>query len=934
VVGGAAPRWLLGRTAAFERAVGTLDGCSTAARALLVTGPAGIGKTAVWRAVVEATRASGTRVLVARATEAEARLAYAGLGDLLEPVADALPDHLPAPQRRALEVALLRADPTPAGSGDWRATALGLAATLRELTDGRPVLVAIDDVQWLDAASVRVLRSALHRLTSTPVRLLASLRTGGPWRDPLELPRTVGWCRELHLAPLDAGTLDRIVADRLGTHLPLPVVHQLVRATDGNAFLTLELARHLLDRRVPLEPGRPVPLPEDLRSVLTRRLDDLSDDALEALLVLAVLARRELSTLRRVLGAGADHGLAEAASAGVVEVHDGHVDFSHPLLASAIHDATRPERRRVLHARIATATTDPEERARHLALAAAGPDDHVAVVLEDAAAYAAARGAPDSAAELAELAGRLTPDEQTTAWARRTCAAADLHFRVADPDRSRHLLRGVAAHPDGAVRAHALVRLAWHLDEDFTTRARRFREALEHAGDDRRLQTVARCGLSLMLLREGDGWDALAQAKAARQLAGELDDPQLVAQTTMAYGFAASFVDQPDATRLLEAAAADEAAVELLSAYDAVGTTLGLRRMWDHRLDDAEVLLERQRRVAAERGDESSHAGLLMHLSELAVRRGCFPDAHRLAREAHARYCRLGEPSASAGIRYALAYAQIGVGEAEVARRDAEQGLALARRNHDQVFELQHLRTLAFAALTADNHAAAHQHLCAAHALTATMPVHHLGIYPFVHDLAETAVACGDHDHAEGAVDELDAAGATLPWAAAMAARGRALVAAGRGEVDDACAHAEVACRLIAHLGTPFELARCRLLAGQLERRRRRKAEARTLLEAARDGFMACGATPWRARAEDELTRIGGARADGLSTTERRVAEAAAAGLTNREIADRLFLSVKTVESNLTRTYRKLGVRSRTELVRRLDPHTPEQTRVVPGSSG
>jgi predicted ATPase len=425
---------ILGREAEIAEITRFIESTPDGPSALILGGAAGIGKTTLWNAGVALAVETGHQVLACRAAESEARLSYAALGDLLEVE---LPE-LPGPQRRALDAALLRAE-VEGSPPDQRAVSLATLGVLRALATSGPVIVAIDDVQWLDAASVRVLSFAARRLRDDQIRILVAIRAGFGG-DPLGLSRMTGsGVHRLRVGPFGEETMIRLLRDRIGDELAHPILRRLHGVSHGNPFFALEIARALSTQAVRPEPGEPLPVPEDLQELLRARLAALPSDAADALLVVAAATR---PTVDLVLGAArhrdrASAGIGKAEEAEIVERAGERIDFTHPLLGSTVYAAASPETRRGLHRRLAELVLDPEERARHLALAAGGPDPDVAGALESAARHAAARGAPDAAAELAELARKVTPPEDAAGIQRRGVDAAVYHFDAGDATRLR-----------------------------------------------------------------------------------------------------------------------------------------------------------------------------------------------------------------------------------------------------------------------------------------------------------------------------------------------------------------------------------------------------------------------------------------------------------------------------------------------------------------
>ena len=454
---------VVGRESEIDSVHGFLEAVPGGPVALLIEGEAGIGKTTLWREGIAEAGERGLQVLTSRPVEAEIALPFAVLGDLLGDVPDAALGRLPDPQREALEVALLRAGAKPGGL-QRRAVALGVLGAIRVLAEDTPLVVAIDDAQWLDPPSADALAFAARRLRDEPIGFLLARRAEASEESRVELETALDADRltRLVIGPLDIRSLDRLLRAQLGRQFLRPALVELQRVSGGNPFFALELGRALLTRDVSPAPGEPLPVPATLNELVRERLAGIPTAAREAALVVSALSRPTVELVAAAAGGGGGTAaLEKAAAAGVLEVADGRVRFSHPLLASVVYAQTPPARRRELHARLAEIVDDPDEQALHLALAASGPDAQVAATVEDAARRARARGAPQAAAELWDRARMLTPPDDADAW-RRAIEAGECHLEAGDTDRARRLLEEVVARlPAGRERAVALTRLAW-----------------------------------------------------------------------------------------------------------------------------------------------------------------------------------------------------------------------------------------------------------------------------------------------------------------------------------------------------------------------------------------------------------------------------------------------------------------------------------------
>jgi len=407
----ALPLELVGRETEMARLRRILGAVDEGSRDIVLRGGPGIGKTALWRQRLEAAAEAGSRVLVTRCVEVEMPLPLSALVDLLEAPCREVADELPVPQRRALAVALGLEEP-PEHPAEPLILARATLEVLRALSGRAPLVVAIDDVQWLDAASQRVSAFDVRRLADAAVVLLATPRTEAGNSDPLALTEAFkpSALTEIELGGLTAGAIQHLVRIRLGVRLPRPLLARVHGTSGGNPMFALELARSLPDP--PGSAGAPLPVPDSLQELVRVRVASLPKELIPLVRLVAVLERPTLAQLGRTLaseeraGRLIDVGFAHA----VLDVAtDGVVRFTHPLLASAVYAEIAPAERRRIQLHAAEFAEDDEERARHLALATSEPDAAVAITLDAAAKRAAGRGAPEAAAaELALHALRLT----------------------------------------------------------------------------------------------------------------------------------------------------------------------------------------------------------------------------------------------------------------------------------------------------------------------------------------------------------------------------------------------------------------------------------------------------------------------------------------------------------------------------------------------
>ena len=903
---------IVGRQAELERLHGLLGSTELAMpRAIVLEGEAGIGKSTLWRTAVDAARAGALRVLAARPAEAERGLAFAGLGDLLEPaLQDVLPE-LPPPRRRALEVALL-VEESPAAV-DPRALGVAVRSALEVLATDQPPLVAIDDVQWLDRSSESALAFAFRRLESAARVLLARRVAEGIVPSELEVALGPDRVERVRVGPLSVGAIQTLLRERLDRVFPRPTLLRIHDMAGGNPFYALEIGRALSPE---LDPTHPLPVPETLEGLLSARLGGLPHETREALILASALGSPSLKLLRAA-GVGED-ALEPAVAARVVEHEDGTVRFTHPLLASVLYLGLSPGERRRAHRFLAGVVVDGLERARHLALSTEGPDPEIAAALEEAAAAAARRGAMVAAAELGEHALRLTPVTAVDDEHRRAIAVGQAHLAAGQVDRARMLGQALLdKNQNGAARAETLVFLSELESGPLQDRIALRRDALrdESVPAELRLRIHQRLALEVRFF---DGRSAAERhARAALELAEEVDDASLKSGALAALAMLEFQAGDPDA--LGRAQKAYELAIDTGDAGEQAwaGFCLAHVLVWSFDLRGARRQLESIDREWSARDERvSAQAHWYLSLIELwAGRLDRASECAERAREIGVLYGR-GETEDPQNL-FPIALVHAHRGELESAREAAEVGLRLA-----EAFGALLPGFPAVLGLVASwGGGAAEAVRCFERAEDAARRVEWLepGLVWWRADYVESLLELERTARAVGLLEEWEAMAASLgrEWVLAQAMRCRGLVAAADGEIDDGLALLEEAARRHAVAGDPFGRARAHLALGRVLRRARQKRAARAAGEQALAAFEELGAHGWAERARAELGSIGGRRrAVGLTPAERRVAALVAEGRTNREVAAALFLGERTVETHLSHIYAKLGVRSRTELAR------------------
>jgi hypothetical protein len=516
-------------------------------RGVVVSGDVGIGKTVLWRASVAAAHQAGARVLVTRCAEAEMPLPLGGLADLIDDVLMDSADDLSPLQGRALAVAVGREAPLDETSNQLLLPRAFLEC-LRMLAARSPVVVAVDDVQWLDPPSRRILAFAAKRLGDAPVGILVTQR--GEQDDPLELHHAFdGRLSVVRVGPLSVGALHHLIRTRLSMRLPRPTVARVHAASGGNPMFALEFAKGSASA------GAPLPVPSSLEDLVAARVAGLPPEVLQLLAAVAA-AERPTPTFLEAVVPDAVVLLDTASATGAATLApDGVVRFSHPLLASAAYAAVPLTARRELHARLAAASRDPEEAARHVALSTFEPQEAAAALLDDAAARARARGAPEAAATLVRHASRLTPPADAAGHEERALAAATYLMDAGQTAEAEALLDDLLAGAiSGPRRARALL-LASVATPDLEVMRRLIEEALEHVESDRALRVRALLGLGTYPLAHGDVAACAAIVREALELAEQLDDPVLLSAALMCVGQLSELRGHPESSPLQRAVA-------------------------------------------------------------------------------------------------------------------------------------------------------------------------------------------------------------------------------------------------------------------------------------------------------------------------------------------------------------------------------------------
>jgi DNA-binding CsgD family transcriptional regulator len=911
---------LVGRAAELERIDSLLERYGGASPALVLRGDRGIGKTALLDAAAGRATARGMQVLRAFGAEFEAGLPFSTLHQLVYPLRNRV-DRFAGRERKALQQVL---DLAPGLSPDPLVGAAVLAL-LSEAAAEQPLLLIVDDIPWTDPASAAALGFAARRFGSDPITFLAAARTGAHEHlDQAGLPEGI-------IGPLGA----RSAGELLDVHTPglaPPVRRRMLAEAAGNPLALRELPALLDDRQRSGQDPLPefLPLSGRLKAAFAEEIRTLPAATRDVLLHVALEPDINLAAIRKP--ADVDE-LAPAVQADVAHADAGgrRIWFRHPLIRAAIVHQTPPSERRVAHQALAIAMAGyPERRAWHLAEAATGPDEAVARALEDAAMSAWRRGGASTAVTALIRAAELSP--QAAVRSRRLIEAAYLANITGRLDEVPRLLADAGQTPDTptglvfATTAHLLTNQEGDVDAAYRLLA----QALDHvdgtANDDHRWDSYGiLCALLLVGLYSlrPEPWELLDKAMARfepeavvpfRLCHDAYVDPSRCADAVregLARAFAALPIDAAPWQLMPLAFAA--VAMDVLSDYRYLVT-----RMIDRERDGGAIAMV--------------IPGLMLLCHDSYVH-GQWDEAERLAREGLDLAAVYGYHFWEGQIRALLASGAALRGNVDVARSRRTETTNWAAPRGMGVTEAYARSAGNLAAMGQgdfDEALVQVERIAPAGAPSAGIPGRWV-----VLDLVEAAVRSGRIDQARAHVAAARQAGLHRigPRIALMITGAEALTA----DDDEAGALFEAALSLPDAARWPWEHARIQFAYGQWLRRTHETTYARTHLRAALETFHRIGAEGFAQRVREELRAAGVAYAvqsdvpaSPLTTQERQIADLAATGLTNKQIAERLFLSHRTVGSHLHRLYPKLGVASRTALRAALDAIAPHENAPQP----
>jgi len=910
---------LVGRVGEVALVSAFEERAKTGGEALLLFGEPGAGKTALLDAAADAASESGTRVLRAAGVEFEADLSYSGLYELLLPVFGEF-GRLSAVHRDALNAALGFSESPPPGRLLVSAATLTL---LRQVASARPVLVIIDDLPWLDRASAGVLGFVARRLAGSCAGFLAASRPGQEsFFERAGLPR-------YELGPLDDQAANTLVGSRFPDLAPR-VRQRVVREARGNPLALLELPAALSGEQRAAAEALPavLPLSRRLQTVFAARVSDLPGRTRRLLLLAALNGPGDMRVLQAAAGPHAIDSLAPAEQAGLVHVDDrtGQLVFRHPLTRSAIVELSASGDRRRAHRALADHLADqPELRAWHLAAAAAGPDEEAAGLLEQVADQLMRRGDATGAVTALLRAADLSPDgpDRSRRLTEAAYAGATMTLEVSRVPRLLAAARRADPEPGGSLpAAMTAAHLLLNTDGEIDTAHRLLADAIDAAAEPRQAaeHMIVLNGLGTLLTvcytgGRAELWPAFEAAigRLAPHVPADLlllsrtiADPARIAAPVLAELDTAvkSLPAEPDHMRIMTISAAAVYVDRLAGCREAmlrvvrdgqpsgaIGTTvtaltnLSLDDLMAGRWDQAQQLADQGLELANASGYKLT-AWLFHHRKAfLAAVRGDLDTAQALAEEI---------------IQWA---APRGAGLAEAHARHLRVLAALAQGDFEDAYQNA-------AAISPPGVLASHVPLALWVAI----------------DIVEAAVRTGRRADASAHVTAIRDAGiaALSPRLAMLAAASEAIAAP-----DDIAPRLfEKALAIPGADSFPFDLGRVRLCYGERLRRTRATTESRAQLTAALEIFERLGAEPWAARAASELRATGHAlRRDGdaLTPQELEIAELAAAGMSNKQIGQRLLLSHRTVGAHLYQIFPKLGITSRAALRDALASLSPER---------
>ncbi|MEU2234950.1 helix-turn-helix transcriptional regulator [Streptomyces vietnamensis] len=911
-------RGIRGRARELEwigRLVESADG--TGPKVLVLTGEPGAGKSTLLDHAVDVAAVRGRRVLRVRGCEGEQGLDFAGVHQLLSPVLRDV-DRLPARQRDALRHAFGMDDGDGGQVPEPLVIRSGVLTLLSEAATERPLLIVVDDAQWLDVGSLDVLAFVARRLEGERMALLLAAREESvPARFDRDFP---------HLA---TGPLDGAEAGLLLDEQPNPprgkARAQIIEQAAGNPLALIELARAFAKGPGLQRPGaiEALPLTTRLERLFAADLPGLPQETRHALLLAAAAGTDRLSdVLHAVPGLDDPEVWRPAEEAGLVRVENGEVRLRHPLIRFAIHQAASFADRREAHLALAAAFAhEPDRRAWHLAAAAFGPDEEVADALAQSAERSRRRGGYAAAATALERSAELTPDAERRAG--RLLAAAVSAMYAGYPQWVGEIAARVGTlTQDPKLLAEASLCGGWSLavtlrHQDSLGFLLPVAETMATAAPDLALDALATAATPAY--NSGDPAN-----RAELQRVGDLIPPQPDRSGRLwADAVARPFADRETLLRRLHDLAGpswEEGPVldpTMLGELIMLGATAWI-------LDETDLsirLLGRAMDHFRPTATAGTNCTVTQALALALFDSGAWTAAGSAAEEAFSLAAEAGADNVAVGAPILQATLRALRGDHTGARERAAEAVRGIELSKSRSLYVRHCQALGMAALAEGDHGAAYEHLRRVFTQDSTpAPVHHHASLYHLADLAAAAVRVGQADDARAVLRAVEDVLGT-PRSSRLDAimhRATALLS----PPDDAEPHFLSALADPAGTRWPFERALAQLDFAEWLRRRRRAAEARPLLAAALEVFERLDARPWTERATAELRAAGVTVTDstapeavaGLTPQELQIAQLAAEGLTNRDIGARLYLSPRTIGFHLHKIFPKLGITGRAQL--------------------
>ena len=823
--------------------------------ALSIGGGPGVGKTALWRFAISDARARGHRVLISRPAEEEMPLSGVGLTDFFEGY---------------------RLAGLTVGTDDPFSTGRAVLGALRDIAGDGSAVLAIDDVQWLDSFSARSLRYALRRLETEPIAVVTTLRHDAAHVDPLALASTLPPERQdvVEPGPLHLDDIRRLIGDSGGA-ISRPTLRRIAEMSAGNPLYALELARALRVKGTDTSAG-PLPLPDSVQLAIGDRVGSHAGDVGTLLEIVSAMGRSSVGALREIsLTNDLDEALGVAQEERLLVVEDDlTVRFSHPMVGSVVYARIDPIAKRALHARLAALASEPDVRARHVALSTESAGAEAAALLEDAAARANRRGAPDLAADFIAHSLRLTPVHDEEAVRRRRLQ--QIAHLAASGEAGRALVLAdelLASLPPGPARAEVLVQRFEVEDDDLAFGERLLEEALDDAGEDEALRGRVLDMLAWLrgMLRGNlqDGIRALApvsRSPNARRTRA--------CRCSLVIACGDGGAHRSPSSRSAQRNGGPGARPWAQGTSEAPRALSGKLRFWAGDLPGARERFDDALEAAAREGMELTRPYRLYDLSLLECAAGNLVEARELAR--------LGIEAAEDArfppgwLHYPSALVSAWLGHAADARRSADLLPGWARPRGERTAVVRALMVQGLVALSEGDAADARSPLAEAVAILEAIGVVEPGAFPVLPDAIEAFARSGDIGRAEALLAQLEAQAERVDnaWARAGADRGRGAILVASGQAEDAVAPLRASAEAFDTLGFRPDAARAVLLQGQALLRGGHRTAAADALDDARERCASMGAKivgrPGARGARAICPRPGERDADPDGATDRR----------------------------------------------------------------